>query len=53
MGYGTTSDGVNYWLAKNSWGADYGDKGYIRFERSGEGDVGIFGEMQYSYKGVI
>jgi len=31
-GYGTEG-GVNYWNLKNSWGANWGYKGYIRFIR--------------------
>ena len=50
MGYGETDDGVKYWLAKNSWGEDWGDGGFMRFERSGEeGNDGMFGSLYFSY----
>ena len=33
LGYGTTSDGIDYFQVKNSWGADWGMGGYILLER--------------------
>jgi len=36
VGYGTDS-GKDYWLVRNSWGADWGEKGYIRIQRFGNG----------------
>ncbi|KAH7866116.1 hypothetical protein Vadar_015770 [Vaccinium darrowii] len=53
VGYGTTLDGTKYWIVKNSWGAEWGEKGYIRMERgisAKEGKCGIAIEASYPIK---
>jgi len=33
VGYGTTSDGIDYWIVKNSWNKMWGDNGYFKIKR--------------------
>merc|ERR550539_2243477 len=48
VGYGTTEDGIDYFLVRNSWGAAWGDHGYIKIARSGEDSWGICGIQEIS-----
>ncbi|KAL9239187.1 hypothetical protein vseg_013530 [Gypsophila vaccaria] len=53
VGYGTTVDGTKYWIVKNSWGEDWGERGYIRLQRgvaAKEGLCGIAMDASYPIK---
>lgn len=50
VGYGTTVDGTKYWTVRNSWGPEWGEKGYIRMHRGISAEEGLCGiAMQPSY----
>ena len=36
MGYGKSNSGIDYFKAKNGWGVEWGNNGFIKIQR-GEG----------------
>jgi len=49
VGYGADSTNEAYWKVKNSWGADWGEAGYIRLKRNvgGAGTCGLCMDPSY------
>jgi len=46
VGYGTLA-GQDFFLVKNSWGAGWGDAGYLRISRSSSNVCGILSSASY------
>lgn len=48
VGYGTDpATGMNYYMIRNSWGSAWGDNGYVKFAREGDG-YGVCGVQEIS-----
>ena len=46
VGYGTTDEGEDYWIVRNSWGPHWGEQGYIRLGR-GQNTCGVANAAVY------
>ncbi|RDY05171.1 Senescence-specific cysteine protease SAG39 [Mucuna pruriens] len=43
VGYGKSRGGIKYWVVKNSWGTEWGEKGYMRMKRDIRAKEGLCG----------
>ncbi len=47
-GFGVSESGIPFWVARNSWGRDWGDGGYFLIERN----VNMCGIEEYVYAAI-
>ncbi|XP_021961392.1 cathepsin L1 [Folsomia candida] len=47
VGYGTTEEGQDYWLVKNSWSTAWRNRGYIQIARNHQNECGVATQASY------
>merc|ERR550517_1763197 len=47
IGYGSVEGKGDYWLVKNSWGAEWGEGGFVRIAREEDNMCGVASQAAY------